>query len=194
MMMTPCAEPWRPPSYSKFSLARGLSVKEMTGPDFFGPSIFVDAAWDRFGYRVGGVVPRRGVRSWAVQSLVHNQQEAELQGVAWAVRLACRFGWRAVTIFTDNMAAGYQAVGLRAKTWLRRQMRVLRALVWQLAVSGMVVRFVWVPSALEPADPLSRLFSDHNGNVGAAEVEAWCIYERLVSVPEACSVFGMVLV
>ena len=85
-----------------------------------------------------------------VQSRVNNQQEAELQGVAWAVRLACRFGWRAVTIFTDNMAAGYQAVGLRAKTWLRRQMRVLRALVWQLAVSGMVVRFVWVPSALEP--------------------------------------------
>ena len=75
--------------------------------------------------------------------------------MAWAIRLACRFGWRAVTIFTDSTAAGYQAVGLRAKTWLKRQMRVLRLLVWRLAVSGMVVRFVWVPSALQPADPLS---------------------------------------
>ena len=75
--------------------------------------------------------------------------------MAWAIRLACRFGWRAVTIFTDSTAAGYQAVGLRAKTWLKRQMRVLRSLVWRLVVSGMVVRFVWVPSALQPADPLS---------------------------------------
>ena len=187
-VMTRYAEPWRPPSHHTFSLARSMFVAEMTGSDFFGPSIFVDAAWDR------GVVPRRGVRSWAVQSRVFNQQEAELQGVAWAIRLACRFGWRTVTIFTDSTAAGYQAVGLRAKTWLKRQMRVLRALVYRLAVSGMVMRFVWVPSALQPVDPLSRLFSDHNGNKGAAEVEAWCIYERLVSVPEACSVFGVVLV
>ena len=85
-------------------------------------------------------------------------------------------------------------MGLRAKTWLKRHMLVLRALVWRLAVSGMVVRFVWVPSALQPADPLSRLFSDHNGNKGTAEVEAWCIYERLVFVQEACFVFGVVLV
>ena len=70
-------------------------------------------------------------------------------------------------------------------------MRVLRALVWRLAVSGRVVRFVWVPSALQPADPLNRLSSDHNGSVSAA---AWCIYERLVSVPMACSVIGVVFV
>ena len=108
-IMTRCVEPWRPPSHSKFSVARGMFVEEMTDPDFFGLSIFVDAAWDRFGYRVwgGGGVPRRGVRSWAVQSRVLNQQEAELRGVVWAIRLACRFGWRAVTIFTDSTAAGY---------------------------------------------------------------------------------------
>ena len=99
-----------------------------------------------------------------------------------------------MTIFTDSIAASYQAVGLRAKTWLKRQMRVLRSLVWRLAVSGMVVRFVWVPSALQPADPLSRPFSDHNGDKGAAEIQAWCIYERLFSVPEACCVFGVVIV
>ena len=51
-----------------------------------------------------------------------------------------------------------------------------------------------VPFALQPADPLSRLFSNHNVNVRVAEVEAWCIYERLVSVPEACSVVGVVIV
>ena len=73
-----------------------------------------------------------------------------------------------MTIFTDSTAAGYQAVGLRAKTWLKRQMLVLLALVWRLVVSGMVVRFVWVPSALQPADPLSRSFSSHNGSANAA--------------------------
>ena len=113
--------------------------------DFFGPSIFVDGAWDSFGFRVGGVIPGRGVRSLLVRDRITNQQEAELQGIAWAVRLAYRFGWRAVTVFTDSTAAGCQAVGLRAKTWLKRRMRVLRALVWRLAVLGMVVQFVWVP-------------------------------------------------
>ena len=189
-----CAEPWKPPAQSKFRLPRGMFVRDVEGSEFFRPSIFVDAAWDKFGYRVGCVVPRRCVRSWAVQNRVTNQQETQLQGLAWAVRLACRFGWHAVTIFTDSMSADYQAVGLRAKKWLKRQMRVLRALVWRLAVSGMVVRFVWVPSALQPADPLSRLFSNHNGSSGAAEIEAWCIYGRLISVPAACSVFGVVLV
>ena len=73
-------------------------------------------------------------------------------------------------------------------------MRVLRALVWRLAVSGMIVRFVWVPAALQPAHPLSGLFSDHNGSISAAEGAAGCIYERLVGVPMACAVFGVVFV
>ena len=73
-----CAEPWKSPAHSKLSLARGMFVRDIAGSDFFGPSLFVDAAWDKFGYRVGGVVPRRGVRSWAVQSRVANQQEARL--------------------------------------------------------------------------------------------------------------------
>ena len=122
-VMVRCAEPWKPPAHSKFSLARGMFVREIAGSDFFGPSIFVDAAWDKFGYRIGGVVPKRVVLSRAVQSRVANQQEVELQGVAWAVRLACRFGWHAVTVFTDSTAAGYQAMGLRAKTWLKRHER-----------------------------------------------------------------------
>ena len=72
-VMARCAGPWKHQRHSKFSVARGLFVKEIAGSDFFGPSIFVDAAWDKFGYRVGGVVPKQGVRSWAVQSPVHNQ-------------------------------------------------------------------------------------------------------------------------
>ena len=38
------AEPWKPPAHSKFRLARGMLVRDAEGSDFFGPSIFVDAA------------------------------------------------------------------------------------------------------------------------------------------------------
>ena len=124
-VLVQCAEPWKPPSYSKFRLARGMFVRDVEGLDFFGPSIFVDAAWDKFGYMVRGVVPRRGPRSRAAQNRVADQQEAELCGVAWVVRLACRCHWRVVTFFTNSTAAGYQAVGLRARAWLKRQRRVL---------------------------------------------------------------------
>ena len=65
-VMVRCAEPWKPPAHSKFRLARDLFVSGVTLPQFFGPSIFVDAAWDNFGFRVGGVIPGRGVRSWLV--------------------------------------------------------------------------------------------------------------------------------
>ena len=87
-VMVRCAEPWRPPAHSKFQVARSLFMSGVTLPNFFGPSIFVDAAWDSFGFRVGGLIPHRGVRSWMVWDRITNQQEAELQVVAWAVRLA----------------------------------------------------------------------------------------------------------
>ena len=53
-VMTRCAEPWTPPSHHTFNVARTMFVAEMIGAEFFGPSIFVDAARDGFGYRVGG--------------------------------------------------------------------------------------------------------------------------------------------
>ena len=53
-VMTRCAEPWRPPSRHTFGIARAMFVDQMSVLEFFGPSIFVDAAWDGFGYRGGG--------------------------------------------------------------------------------------------------------------------------------------------
>ena len=87
-VMVRCAEPWRPPAHSEFQVARNLFVSGVTLLEFFGPSIFVDATLDNFGFRVGGVIPGRGVRSWLVQDCITNQQVAELQQIAWAVRLA----------------------------------------------------------------------------------------------------------
>ena len=82
----------------------------------------MDAAWDLCRYRVGGLIPGLGARTWLPRAQVTNQQQAELEGLAWAVRLAVVLGWRSVTIVTDSTAVGHQTVGLRAKTWLGRQM------------------------------------------------------------------------
>ena len=68
--------------------------------------------------------------------------------------LLCTFNWQ---IRCCVVCSAWMVLGL---IWLEGRnflVRVLRSLVWRLAVSGMVVRFVWVPSALQPADPLSRL-------------------------------------
>ena len=48
------------------------------------------------------------------------------------MRLAVVLGWQSVTVVTDSTAARHQVAGLRAKTWLGKQMRVLRALAWRL--------------------------------------------------------------
>ena len=92
---------------------------------------------------MGGLIPGLGARTWLPRARVTNQQQAELEGLAWAVRLAAILGWRSVMIVNDSTAVGHHVAGLRAKTWPGKQMRVLRALTWRLRLSGLVVRVVW---------------------------------------------------
>ena len=56
---------------------------------------------------------------------VTNQQQAQLEGMAWALCLAAALHWRAVTLVTDSVTTWFQIMGVRAKTRLSRQMRVL---------------------------------------------------------------------
>ena len=94
-------------------------------------------------------------------------------GIAWAVRLAVRLGWRVFTVFADSMVGIAQVRGLKAASHLRTQLRVLRALTWVLYNTGVIVRLIWVPSELHPADPMSRVDMDFGGRVHQAELEAW---------------------
>ena len=107
------------------------------------------------------------------------------------MRLAAVLGWRSVTVVTDSTAAGHQVAGLRAKTWLGKQMRVLRALAWRLRLSGLVVRVVWCPTEIQPADLLSRIESETHGVMARAEQMAWFSWGRLLNCADLCTFVGV---
>ena len=70
-------------------------------------------------------------------------------------------------------------------------MRVLRAPAWRLRLSGRVVRVVWCPTEIQPADPLSRLESDFHGVMARAEQMAWFSWDRLLSCAGLCTFLGV---
>ena len=109
-----------------------------------------------------------------------SQQTTELRGLAWAVRFAVRTGHKSVTVFSDSEAAIAQVLRLRATSHLSHHQAVLRSLARVLWVSGIVVRLVWVPSALQPGDLMSRVASVFGGSQARAEVEAWRTWDALL--------------
>ena len=69
-------------------------------------------------------------------------------------------------------------------------MCVLCALAWRLRLSGLVVRVIWCPTEIQPADPLSRLESDFHGVMARAEQMAWFSWGRLLSCADLCTFMG----
>ena len=70
-------------------------------------------------------------------------------------------------------------------------MRVLRALAWRLRLLGLVVRVVWCPTEIQPADPLNRLESDFHGVMARAEQMAWFSWGRLLNCTDLCTFVGV---
>ena len=62
-----------------------------------------------------------------------------------------------ILMLQDNTAAMWAAVNLRARAPLRKQNRILRAVVMLLHRSGVILHSAYVPPAYQPADPVSRL-------------------------------------
>ena len=188
---------WRPLSEARMRRVRQLggwclSERPASWSDMCGAVILVDAAKDSVCYRVGGVLPSiPSVRTWVCPPGPCNQQVAELMGIAWAVRLAVRLGWKVLTAFADTMVGIAQVRGSRAASYLRTQLRVLRALTWVLYNTGVIVQLVWVPLELHPADPMSRVTADFQGSVHHAEMEAWEGWRVLQRHPDLCWVQGL---
>ena len=105
--------------------------------------------------------------------------------------LAVVLGCWSVTVVTDSTAAGHHVAGLRAKTWLGKQMRLLHALAWRLRFLGPVVRVVWCPTEIQPANPLSGLESDFHGLMARAEQMAWVSPGRLLNCADLCTFVGV---
>ena len=108
-----------------------------------------------------------------------NQQMAELWGVWTAVRLACHMGWGVVTLFLDNAGAIYQGVRGRASVGLWVQQWSLRKVNLLLFRCPVVVHFVFVPTFLQPADPVSRLEASYGGCRARALGAARHIWRKL---------------
>ena len=78
-------------------------------------------------------------------------------------------GYTTVTIMSDSEVAIAQLLKVCAKSLLSAQQSVLRGLARRLVCSGRVVRVLLVPSGFHPADPMSRLEGDFQGDRLKAE-------------------------
>ena len=97
--MALAAEEWRPPAWDSFQEFDRLAKRVCEGAEvsksvLSDRVICVDAAWDLCRYRVGGLIPGPGPCTWLLRARVTNQQQAELEALEWAVRLAAALGWR----------------------------------------------------------------------------------------------------
>ena len=155
------------------------------------PYLFVDAAWDSLrweeGYRMGLFSPKLGTRvewlgtqfSLGSRARRVNQQMSELWGVWTAVRLASHMGWGEVTLVLDNAGAIYQSVRGRASVGLWVEQWILRKVNLLLFRYPVVVHFVFVPTFLQPADPVSRLEASCGGCRASALGAARAIWRNL---------------
>ena len=107
--------------------------------------------------------------------------------------LAARF-FSQVTMLQDNMQAIWGTVNLRARTRHWKQQRILRAVVHWLRTSQMVLHVLWVPTHLQPADPLSRVHDTKRGHVQSATDQANRIWTKLIHSLDQLKLFGTTFV
>ena len=120
-------------------------------------AFFCDAAECGSRFRVGVVGSPGLYRSYLCPQWVHSLQQAELYGAYSALKVAVGCRLHSVVIGIDNDPVRQQLVSLRASTGCPQQLRILRRIFWLRVWSGLHAAAFRVPSALNPADPLSRL-------------------------------------
>ena len=182
-LQTVAAEPWRAPMARIQTMCMELGLQQDApvplGRWWEGPGLvlFVNGAHDGPLWRMGGFSEFMGVRSYVARHLrAQSQQLVELQSLCLGVRLSVELGYAAVTLVSDSEVAIAQCLQVRAKSVLGARQTVLRRLARSLVCSVPVVRFLWVPSVFQPADPMSRLQGDFGGDRVRAERTAWLVY------------------
>ena len=178
-LQAPGGEAWRQLKAFQFGKDDRLMSSSIWISDVI---VCVDGARDAGSLRVGALIPGVGVRTHvAPQARFASQQTTELRGLVWDVTFAVRKGHKSVTVCSDSEAAIAQVLHVPATSHLTHHQAVLRSLARVLWISGIVVRLVWVPLALQPGDPMSRVVSVFQGSQARAEVEAWRTWDNLLS-------------
>jgi hypothetical protein len=128
-----------------------------THPPPHSASFFTDAARAPWGtYYVGVWEASMGSRFFPCPQWVLTQQAAELFAAYKALSLAAFRHTRLLRLHVDNHAAIHSLLRGRASSPLVPQNRILRRITYLLHWSGITAAIHYVPSALNPADPLSR--------------------------------------
>jgi hypothetical protein len=145
-------------------------------------TLFVDAAEDALWsgrFRVGAYAKDFMLRSFLCPEWVTTLQQAELFGLYWGCKTASHIGFKFLYIGTDSEVARFQTLGFKASCALRAQLRILRRLFWLFSWSSTQVLTFRVESALNPADPPSRVDSFPSiSSVQSAAVRRFQLWER----------------
>ena len=143
-------------------------------------------------YRVGLYSSGRG-RVFECPSWVSTQQVAEMYGMSLLVKFSVSSQFPQVTMLRDNMQTVWGTVNLRARTRHSKQQRILRGVVHRLRTSQLTLHVTWVPSHLQPADPLSRVQSLHASHIKDATRQAAAISSKLTHLDQV-KPYGVVFV
>ena len=147
----------------------------------------------RVRYRVGLYTYGRG---WVFEcpSWVSTQQIAETYGMSVLVKFSVSRQLPQVTMLQDNMRTVWGTINLRARTQHWKQQRILRTVIHRLRTSQLMLHVTWVPSHLQPADPLSRVQSLHASHVRDATRQAPDIWSKLTQSLDQVKPCGVVFV
>lgn len=141
-----------------FPAWRSTHVPRDPPPD--APRYYADAARSPWGtFFVGVWEHQMGSRFFPCPEWVLTQQAAELFGALKAISLAAFRRDLSIHLYVDNHAAIYSLLRGKARSPLIPQNRILRRLCYLLQWSGVTAALHYVPSPLNPADPLSRWWS-----------------------------------
>ena len=138
----------------------GWRMPAITGHKLLVPLITVDAACIHDKFQVGTYSPLIGARLLQCPIWIASQQQAEYYGLICCAKLAISLGWHSVSIVGDNRASLFCFRKLKPFHGHWRFMKLLRGLFNRMLTKGLLVNLFWVPSALMPADPISRILPD----------------------------------
>jgi hypothetical protein len=120
------------------------------------PPIAVDAAQCPEGYRIGIFSPLWGSRTLLAPQYIRNQQTAELYALDAATRWATRLGVNTITLIGDNLGALHLLNSMRPPVASHHIVQIIRRILNRARWSQLRAQLLWVPSGIQPADPISR--------------------------------------
>ena len=159
---------------------------------FLSPVICCDAANIHGAFRAGIYSPMWGGRLVPAPPWVRSQQTCEYFALIESVKIALHLGYPAVTIVGDNLATLFSFQKFKpfwGQISLSKHLRALFNFLWQHPVH---ITLVWAPSALQPADPISRCPSLSNAYLAQAINDGSSRFNAMMSSLHVLNIMGVV--